>query len=464
MTGGEVTRARRVDGRSDLWEITVEPDSGAHVSVVLPVTTGCEAQGAVCTGDGKMLSNRAELTVSGPQQEEGEEPQEPPPAPTGLTATVNGDGHIVLTWTAPDDDSVTGYQILRRRPYEGEDTLMMYVEDTRSTETTYTDRDVTAGVRHVYRVKAINQMGLSHWSNYARATPVEVEQPVQNSPATGLPTIGGKAQVGETLAAVTTGIEDADGIDEATFTYQWIADDGNGDTDISGATGSTYTLVSADEGKTIRVKVSFTDDANNTETLTSAATEAVAAKPNTPATGLLTITGKAQVGVTLTANTDAIEDADGLDNPAYTYQWLADDGNGDTDISGATGATYTRVSADEGKTIRVRVSFTDDANNAETLTRDATAAVDAKPNTPATGLLTHHGNGAGGQDAGGEHRCHRGRRWAGQPGLHLPVACRRREWRHGHLRRDQLDLHACRSRRGQDHQGTGELHRRCQQR
>ncbi len=95
----------------------------------------------------------------------------PPPAPTNLTAVVNADGHIVLSWNAPDDDSITGYQILRRRPTEGEDTLLVYVEDTGDTTTTYTDTNVTAGVRHVYRVKAINAGGLSEWSNYVNPTP-----------------------------------------------------------------------------------------------------------------------------------------------------------------------------------------------------------------------------------------------------------------------------------------------------
>ena len=73
------------------------------------------------------------------------------------------------------------------------------------------------------------------------------------------------------------------------------------DADISGATSSTYTLGAADLGKTIKVRVSFTDDAGYSETLTSGATTAVAAKPNTPASGAPTISGTAQVGETLTA-------------------------------------------------------------------------------------------------------------------------------------------------------------------
>ena len=54
------------------------------------------------------------------------------------------------------------------------------------------------------------------------------------------------------------------------------------------------------------------------------------------------------------------------------------DGNTETDISGETSSTYTPSSSDVGKTIRVRVSFTDDAGNAESpLPSDKTAAVTA---------------------------------------------------------------------------------------
>ena len=115
------------------------------------------------------------------------------------------------------------------------------------------------------------------------------------------------------------------------------------------------------------VRVSFTDDAGNEEELTSAATGAVAAappSPNTRATGAPDITGAAQVGEALTADTTGISDDDGLVNAAFAYQWLADH----AEINGATASTYTLVAADEGKAIKVRVSFTDDGDNEETLT------------------------------------------------------------------------------------------------
>ena len=67
VEGGKVTGARRlVKGSNIGWEVVVEPDSNGDVTIVLPATTDCNAQGAICTGDGRPLSNRLEITVSGP--------------------------------------------------------------------------------------------------------------------------------------------------------------------------------------------------------------------------------------------------------------------------------------------------------------------------------------------------------------------------------------------------------------
>ncbi len=198
-----------------------------------------------------------------------------------------------------------------------------------------------------------------------------------NAAATGAPSISGTARVGETLTSSTSGIADTDGLTNATFSYQWIRRDSGTDANISGATSSTYTLAEADEGKTVKVTVSFTDDRGNAESLTSAATASVQARPNTAATGAPSISGTARVGETLTASTSGIADTDGLDDATFSYQWVRRDGTTDTDISGATSSTYTLAEADEGKTVKVRVSFTDDRGHAEALTSAATATVSA---------------------------------------------------------------------------------------
>ena len=103
VTGGSVTEAKRVDGQSDLWEVTVEPDSNTDVGIVLAAGRACDVEEAVCTKEGKQLSNRPELTAAFVT----EPPMEPPPAPTDLTVVVEN-GNIVLNWSAPSDESVTG--------------------------------------------------------------------------------------------------------------------------------------------------------------------------------------------------------------------------------------------------------------------------------------------------------------------------------------------------------------------
>ena len=436
-----------------------------------------------------------------------------------------------------------------------------------------------------------------------------------NSPPTGLPTISGTAQVGETLTADTSSVADADGLTDVSYAYQWIRTDGGADADIAGATDSTYALTGDDQGKAIKVRVSFTDDSGNEETLTGGATGAVAATApgvpqrlnvsphdagalnlyweapgsdggspitgyrvqwkqasgswdtpgdvseetvtgtshtltgltggveytvrviagnsagdgpasfevaaeapeqesaiwsadltvgvndeetgysyftgfgslsntgfkvddanytvrlivhsddklyfgltkrmtagfvlrvgafefspgdasqlrggtayllkwdqpglswsegdkvrigltlsedspqtgpdeNSPATGLPTISGTVLVGETLAADTSGIADGDGLSEAVFSYQWIRSDGNRDTDIAGATGSTYTLVSADVGKTIKVKVSFTDDAGNQESVTSAATAAVATVPGQPEHLNVSPHGAGA----------------------------------------------------------------------
>ena len=213
-----------------------------------------------------------------------------------------------------------------------------------------------------------------------------------NTPATGLPTIRGNVAVGTTLTADTSGISDGNGITNPAYVYQWMHSGGGTDTDITGATGSSHSIVSGDAGNGFKVRVSFTDDDGYSETLTSNATDTllVAQKQSTPdnvaATGAPTITGTVQVGQTLTADTSGISDGNGLTNAHYTHQWVRGNGSADTDITDATGSTYTLTDDDLAHTIKVRVSFTDDDGYAEELTSAATGVVNRPPNATATGL------------------------------------------------------------------------------
>ena len=93
--------------------------------------------------------------------------------------------------------------------------------------------------------------------------------------ATGKPTIVGSVFQEQTLTADVSNIADADGFDIDAVSYQWMRTDGTTDTDILGATSSTYTLVKDDAGKALKVRVSFVDHGDNAETLTSEATDTV---------------------------------------------------------------------------------------------------------------------------------------------------------------------------------------------
>ena len=69
VTGGVATRARRVNGRRDLYEVTVQPNGDDDVTVTLPATPDCSATGAVCTrgaANRRPLSNSPSATVAGP--------------------------------------------------------------------------------------------------------------------------------------------------------------------------------------------------------------------------------------------------------------------------------------------------------------------------------------------------------------------------------------------------------------
>ena len=250
------------------------------------------------------------------------------------------------------------------------------------------DHDYQLGLEESWR---ITRLSLPAWFEGQKVT-VSLKFPA-NSPPAGLPTMSGRTihgtvEVGGTLTASADDIADDDGLTNATFAWQWIASDGNSDTDIAGATGSTYTLTSAELGKTIKVRVTFTDDQDTEETLVSEATSPVLTANASP-TGLPTISGAVRVGETLTATAAGITDDNGLANATFAWRWLRQVRVEAWNTIG-TGETYTLTSAELGKAVRVEVKFTDDEGHKERLHSGATVAV-AMANVSPTGLPTISG-------------------------------------------------------------------------
>ena len=96
-------------------------------------------------------------------------PTEPPSPPQNFQAAA-GDGHVKLSWDAPDDDGgspVTRYRVYRDTTSRGEKTLLTTVGNV----LTYTDSDVINEQTYYYHVSAVNAVGEGEKSEEAYATP-----------------------------------------------------------------------------------------------------------------------------------------------------------------------------------------------------------------------------------------------------------------------------------------------------
>lgn len=177
---------------------------------------------------------------------------------------------------------------------------------------------------------------------------------------TVIPAITGNLVVGQVLTS-STGTWTA--TPAATYTYQWF----RGNTLISGATSSTYTLVTADAGlaMTVRVRAQNTkgEDTVSAVTLTN-----VGAPANTVAPA---ITGNAYVASTLTCSTGTWVPA----ATSYAYQWYRDD----VLIGGATAATRVLAGGDLGAVMHCAVTATNASGTSLATVSNDTAVVIAIP-------------------------------------------------------------------------------------
>ena len=192
-------------------------------------------------------------------------------------------------------------------------------------------------------------------------TPVE-------DPTTGLPEIRGTPRVGRTLFASASALEDPDGL-PSTFTWRWVRVDGDTEEEISDATSDSYAPGTADVGKRIRVRVSFTDGGGTDVNLVSVTTARVAAAATNTrnATGAPYFwSGMAVEGATIRFNTERIADPDGLRSGPFQLEWLRCDAIGnECDTTVWVGDSYTLTAADVGRRMRVRASFVDKGGNFE---------------------------------------------------------------------------------------------------
>jgi len=104
-----------------------------------------------------------------------------PNAPTSLTAVDMSPTSIDLTWIKPAPNTglpVIGYKI---EVIEGSGDYTTLVPNTQSTNTKYTDADLTTDTKYTYKISAINSIGESPFSDDASATPLTTSsEPTEN--------------------------------------------------------------------------------------------------------------------------------------------------------------------------------------------------------------------------------------------------------------------------------------------
>jgi hypothetical protein len=265
------------------------------------------------------------------------------------TPTVSGKAQVGRTLTAkpgtwqpaPDDPA---YQWLRNGvPIPG--------ADARSYEVTATD----LGQRLAVEVTA----SAAGYEPVAKASKPTAKVKAAALTGTPKPVIKGKARVGETLTAnpKTWGPGTVD------LGYRWYR---NGKLIAAAPDQATYTVVAADKGKRITVKVTGSRDGYTSVTKTSARSKKVAAgvliAPPVPE-----VVGDPMVGAVLQVDT-------GMWGPVpvdVAIRWL----RSGKSIKGATEATYTLTAADLGKRISVQLTATKPGYKTRTQTTGKTAAV-----------------------------------------------------------------------------------------
>ncbi len=152
VTGGTVTRARRVNDRHDYWEITVTPGSPhTSVTLLLPDNRPCTVPGAICTQDGHQLSTPLQHTVDSLI----------PRAPGRPTGTKRASGAVELEWNDVPRAKAYGLQFRHAETWTDLPTDVTEIEfdGPSAIITSLPDSNY-----YFLRVRASNSHGVSEWS------------------------------------------------------------------------------------------------------------------------------------------------------------------------------------------------------------------------------------------------------------------------------------------------------------
>ena len=303
----------------------------------------------------------------------------PPGAPTSLTATADGQSEIDLDWTAPADNggsAITGYKI--EASSTGNSGWSNLVTNTNSTTTTYSHTGLAAGTMRHYRVSAINANGTGTASNVADATTDDTATTVPGAPTSLTATASGSTGIDLSWTAPA----DDGGSDITGYRIEVSPNGTSSWNDLVANTGSTttYSHTGLDAGDTRHYRVSAINSVGTGAASNVADATTDAAAPTVPGapTGL---TATASGTSTINLSWDAPSNDGGASISGYRIEVSS---NGGTSWSNreantnTTTTTYSHTGLDAGTTRHYRVSAinsvgTGTASSTANATTDAAA-------------------------------------------------------------------------------------------
>ena len=230
-----------IEGATAATYTLSEADVGANISVTVSYTDGYGAAESVVSAETADISKANDaptgsLVISGTAAE-----GETLTLDTSSIADVDGVGAFTYIWLK--DGAVLTGQI----------------------GATYTLTQADVGSVFLASVSYTDGLGVTETLS-AQATEAVVNL---NDDPTGSLVISGDAQKGSILTLDSSSIADEDGL--GTFAITWLSDD----QEISGATGTTYTLTASEVGSSISAAIEYTDGQGTVETVRSSSTSAV---------------------------------------------------------------------------------------------------------------------------------------------------------------------------------------------